>query len=100
MAKVCVPAGPGFQLTDHACRYCAGRILQSGDQFRCGGCGAVTMHRATEICGCGVIKRYKAGQAVFRCGPNLAQSPGNPSQIVILFDGRQVAPALPLARAA
>lgn len=77
--------GTAFILTAHACRHCAGRVLRAGDQFRCSGCGVVTMHTPNGICGCGLLPNFRAGKARFQCGLNPAKGVNNPSEVVIMF---------------
>ncbi len=45
------------------------------------------MGTAGPICGCGLVLRKATGAELrhFRCGPNLAQGPTNPAEVVITF---------------
>lgn len=43
-----------WQLTDHACRVCMGRLLASGTTHRCAECGATTEGPVEDACWCGV----------------------------------------------
>ena len=76
-------SGSAFSLTDHACRHCGGRVLQSGDQFRCGTCAAVGMAAPASVCGCGAFPGVKGGG--YRCEANPARSPASPAEIVIAW---------------
>lgn len=84
-------SGSAFSLTDHACRHCGGRVLQAGDQFRCGTCSAVGMGSTKAICGCGAFPNVKGGG--YRCEANPNRNPANPAEIVIAW-----APSAPRAR--
>lgn len=77
--------GQAYSLAPHACRHCGGRVLQSGDMFRCGGCGAVAMGSPSGICGCGLLRSRGSNHAGFRCVANPARSPQSPAEIVIEF---------------
>ena len=85
--------GTSFQLVPHACKYCGGRVLRSGDTFRCGGCAAVTMGEPHGICGCGILPGYRTGLRRFSCGVNPERGPKSPSEIVILFGDVPIAAA-------
>lgn len=41
-------------LTDHACRVCMGRLLESNGVHRCAECGATTEGPVEDACWCGV----------------------------------------------
>lgn len=74
----------GWTLTDHACRYCGGRILANGGQFSCATCGAVTQHEPHGICGCGMMQVGRA-RGSFRCVANPDKGAHSPAEIVIQF---------------
>jgi hypothetical protein len=92
------PQAELWELTDHCCRVCFGRILRSAEhappplpgepgdarayRWRCACCGAETIHRHVEsICACGT--RQKNGRDMgLRCVRNDAQGPEFPSEIV------------------
>ena len=107
MALECSGGGTAYQLTDHACRHCGGRVLQAGDTFRCASCAAVTLGSPEGICGCGVLAswgtrpprkkepkqpttppqtmtRWK-GPRPFKCAANPSKSDKSPAEIVITF---------------
>lgn len=88
--------GSAFSLTSHACRYCGGRILQAGDQFRCASCGVVGMGNVAAVCGCGAFPSVKGGG--YRCGENPAKSPENPAEIVIHWAPATASPSSGAAR--
>lgn len=84
-----------WELTDHACRVCFGRVLK-GDvpadyvgpdadhvhRYRCSNCGAEAISRlVSSVCACGI--RLKSGRdAGIRCERNLEPTPEFPSLIV------------------
>ena len=90
--------GGAFELTEHCCRHCGGRVLQAGDTYRCSTCRAVTMGAPDGICGCGILPNAsllaRMGPGRFRCGPNPAPTDECPSEIVVLF-GEHPAGATP-----
>lgn len=90
------PAAPPpelWELTDHVCRVCFGRIVMGrmpdgydGDRhhrrWRCSNCGAETAHRlVTSVCACGIRLRSGRDPGI-RCERNLEQTPEFPSEIV------------------
>lgn len=83
--------GTAYELTEHACRYCLGRVVRSGDLFRCASCKAQTMGAAAGICGCGtpVPKWFKSARMT--CAPNPTPSPASPSEIVIQVTDKSLA---------
>jgi hypothetical protein len=82
-----VSAGPLWEVRDHVCRVCFGRIVSrdatNGRRvFRCVGCGAEKQGQAEAvICACG-IKLKTGGDAGIRCLPNPAKTPEFPAEIV------------------
>lgn len=87
-------AGSGhlYQITEHACRHCMGRILRCDDVFRCADCGAEAKadHRrpvhSAAVCCCGL--KEPVGSAVkqtFRCVANPNRTPENPAEITVAF---------------
>jgi len=77
-----------WEVTDHVCRACFGRILKresddgDGWLYRCSNCGAEAAgRRETVICSCG-IKLRTGKDAGIRCMPNTQPTPECPSQIV------------------
>lgn len=83
-----------FELTDHVCRSCFGRVLKhtdlSGERFifTCSNCGATAPGRSeSAVCACGLrIKPDKHGRggkdAGIRCERNENPTPEFPSEIV------------------
>jgi hypothetical protein len=77
-----------YQLTQHVCRICFGRILSRvgaegapGKRiFRCADCGAEKDgHHASVVCVCGV--KLNARNAAIRCVPNEHRRPEFPFEI-------------------
>lgn len=54
--------------------------------FWCPCCGAKARDKVTDICGCGA----KAPGRQYRCRRNKYRSPSNPSEIVILQNGKKL----------
>jgi hypothetical protein len=87
-----------WKLAPHVCRYCMGRLVCSGDTFKCSSCGVeavgVKDGKPVAICGCGMrpSAKSKDGLKSFACGPNPQRSPANPAEIVILFAGGAAKP--------
>ncbi len=75
----------GWMLVTHCCRACMGRIAQKGERFRCTGCGVESIRRPHAICGCGIKVNAKHHH---RCAPNEHRTPGNPHEVIILFNGQ------------
>lgn len=53
-----LPGGGGWELADHACRHCLGRVLQRRVrgvtvEVRCAECGAAASGGHAEVCCCG-----------------------------------------------
>ena len=76
-----------WQLTDHVCRCCFGRVLmrETFDRrrvYRCSNCG-LEQEGCSEaaICCCGIKLKTKVDAGI-RCQPNPAKSPEFPSEIV------------------
>lgn len=81
-----------WELADHVCRCCFGRILRSvetvpvgdahGHRWRCSNCGAEAASTvASSICSCGL--RLKGGRdAGIRCERNAEPTPEFPSEVV------------------
>lgn len=91
-----------WNLTDHVCRVCLGRILvgrgaSGGWVHRCADCGLELAGRVEALCACGA--RLKTGKnAGLRCTKNPdGPSPENPAEIVVLFVGFGAAPRRPAA---
>lgn len=78
-----------WNLTDHTCRVCLGRILEAdGALFMCSACEAETSGVPDAICGCGIRVGESKRDGGFRCIPNPDRSPRNPSSVVIAFGGK------------
>lgn len=75
-----------WEITDHACRHCMGRILRrakSGGGFVvcCSECGASVDGDCTSLCWCGVeVRGYGA---VFECIRNENISQESPQQVLV-----------------
>jgi hypothetical protein len=71
-----------WEISDHICRFCLGRVLHRGATvFRCADCAA-TADAADRICACGV--REKSGRPLgLKCVPNQNRTPAMPFEIVI-----------------
>lgn len=86
--------GGEWSLVDHACRFCAGRIVRQGPVYRCSCCGVKTHSRVEDICGCGI--RVSLGKTKkpsgYRCGQNPRISQRNPAEIVIFLGDDVVDP--------
>lgn len=81
----------GWEITDHVCRVCFGRVLmrETFDRkrvFRCANCGTENEGRdARVICSCGIAVRGKncrVHDVGVRCVPNSQVTPENPNEIV------------------
>ncbi len=70
-----------WELTDHVCRECAGRILRAadGDSFRCADCGRHEFD-LEDVCCCGM---QGVGSARLRCTPNITGRPMGAPEIVV-----------------
>lgn len=86
------PQQPAYELTDHVCRACFGRILRGrrpeghGDDrahtWLCSNCGASSVHREVDsVCACGMRLRH-SGDLGLRCIRAVAPTPEFPSQVV------------------
>lgn len=91
-------AGPTrelWELTDHVCRVCYGRVLKGPrpegytgpdaehvKRWRCACCGAETLHReVSSVCACGT--RQKNGRDMgLRCERNPHPRPEFPSEVI------------------
>lgn len=73
-----------FNLTDHACSSCFGRILErakgEGPRFRCAECGATSNAAMQALCCCGVSVGGKPG---LECIKNPVRSPAAPQEVVV-----------------
>jgi hypothetical protein len=81
--------GPHYQLIDHVCKHCMGRLLtrQIDDsnlktlEIKCADCGASAVGNHEKICCCGI----DAGSynKPFECVVNPQATPEFPSQIIV-----------------
>lgn len=80
-----------WELTDHVCRVCLGRVLRrkvpGGWVNRCADCGAEMAGKVENLCACGA--KLKTGKnAGFRCRANPdGSTPESPAEIVVMFVG-------------
>ena len=76
----------GWELIDHACHHCAGRIVKRVNDegellHRCTNCGTEVVGKHSNLCWCGVeVGRYGV---VFECFVNPAKSLSMPQEILI-----------------
>ncbi len=83
-----------WDLVDHCCRHCLGRVIRQGPQYRCASCGANTMARVSDICGCGIKPtRAKPSVGGFHCSRNPKPGGQFPQEIIVFFGTE---PALPV----
>lgn len=81
-----------FELLDHCCRVCGGRLLQRGAgesvQIRCAECGAIAEVAAgqrqpyTALCFCGQ-RLANGADAGLRCKRSDHRSPERPQELVV-----------------
>ncbi len=71
-----------WEITDHACRHCFGRILRCSDddRYRCSECGAEAFGTHEALCWCGV---EVGGERTFECLRNPAKSEQVPQEIIV-----------------
>ena len=84
-------SGVSYAMVDHACRHCGGRVLQSGQFFRCSVCASGSIGSPSDMCGCGILPTARLGRARMKCGPNPNKSAQSPAEIVILLDDDRMA---------
>jgi hypothetical protein len=79
-------ASGGWQLSNHACRFCFGRVLQRAVggvivQVRCAECGAGASGAVDQICACGA----ECGDIgyVLKCVRNPQVTNENPHEVLI-----------------
>jgi len=68
-----------WQLTDHVCRYCTGRLLKGESGFRCAECGR-TAPELTALCWCGV---ENGGAISFECIKNPNKTAQQPQEVLV-----------------
>ena len=76
----------GWELTDHACRHCMGRVLRrvnpgGGVVVRCCECGASAVGGHDQLCWCGVEVRGHG--SVFECFRNEKVSMTTPQEVLV-----------------
>lgn len=80
-------------LTDHACRFCLGRVLNSFNEkgepiVRCAECGAVGDGDHTALCCCGLQQESgidgRRRSSGLRCTPRIP-TPEVPREVVVKF---------------
>lgn len=79
-------AAPGWQVSNHACRHCFGRVLQRSAggvviDARCSECGASVTGPVEELCACGV-ECDEIG-FVLKCVRNTNVTKENPHEVLI-----------------
>lgn len=87
-ARAETPSQPeaGWSLTAHACRFCGGRVLQSGIWFMCATCESRCTYSPVGICGCGMFPSARTKSSnVFRCIANPTPGPSCPARIVVRY---------------
>lgn len=80
----------GWEITDHLCRNCYGRILETTKQVssgfvkevRCSNCGFSAVGPATRLCWCG-HKLPGGRNAGLRCQKNESPTPEMPGEIIV-----------------
>lgn len=78
---------PGWEITDHVCRVCLGRVLARRGVYRCADCGAEGHGEPASVCACGAT--LKPGKnAGMRCVKNEQRSPEAPQEIAVKYVGR------------
>jgi hypothetical protein len=79
-----------WEITDHVCRVCLGRVLRRDDDllgsvYRCADCGEEVTGKVENLGACGV--RLRTGRnAGLRCVRHLA-TPESPSEVIVKFVG-------------
>lgn len=86
-----------FELTDHCCRHCLGRILVRYDVYVCSVCEVESRGSPHGVCACGMKaardEALPSGlRSAYRCGLNPDRSVVNPARIVVLYGGKPVQP--------
>lgn len=86
--------GAGWEITDHACRACLGRILtrKRDDgvlESRCSECGLHAEGGHRKLCACGV-KLRTGKNAGLRCVRNSDVRPEAPAEIIVVHQDEEV----------
>lgn len=76
----------GWELTDHSCRHCMGRVLKRTNPdgtvvVRCAECGHSTAGEESAICWCG--ESIRGHGSVFECIRNPAKSDAAPQEVLV-----------------
>jgi ribosomal protein L37AE/L43A len=79
-----------WQLTEHVCRECFGRVLERSERgrmhYRCADCGHSGAGTVDSVCSCGAT--LKSGE---RIGLRCIQAPaGSPTEFVAEYTGEPV----------
>ncbi|RMD61672.1 hypothetical protein D6833_07935 [Candidatus Parcubacteria bacterium] len=71
-----------WEITDHACRYCFGRVLRSTDDgiFRCAECGKEAEETHERLCWCGA---EVGGERAFKCMRNPNRTAKTPQEVIV-----------------
>lgn len=73
---------PKYQLTNHCCKHCLGRILFDGTLYRCSNCAVESIEGHEGICACGAT--MKSGRSArLRCTTNKKRDATFPGEIVV-----------------
>lgn len=75
----------GWNLTQHCCATCLGRVVERSGIYRCATCGREA-REVRDVCCCG-LKRADGQSLGFRCEVNPDKSPRMPAEIVAMFAG-------------
>lgn len=78
----------GWDVTDHICTACNGRVLKrsrDGElvEVRCSNCGAIGEGKPESLCWCGFKMRAGSAAQRFRCVPNDHKTPEMPGEIEV-----------------
>lgn len=79
----------GYEIADHLCRMCNGRILTKTDPVngkqtcRCSNCGFSAVVAVSRICWCGAKMPATGRNAGLRCTKNDNPTPEMPGEIVV-----------------
>lgn len=71
-----------YELTNHCCKTCLGRILFDGTRHRCSNCGAESSTGHEGICACGA-KMRSGRSAGIRCAVNTKRDASFPGEVVV-----------------
>lgn len=80
-----------WEMLDHACRYCYGRLLRTTTDdgsivVRCSECETEVRERVENLCACGA--KLRSGRlAGLKCQVNPSPTIAQPARIVVVFAG-------------